>query len=61
MQGVNLMKKKILVIEDNEQNMYLMRFLLQKHGYYVIEAFDGAEGIRLALKLSPDLILLAQK
>jgi len=55
------MKKKILVIEDNEQNMYLMRFLLQKHGYYVIEAFDGAEGIRLALKLSPDLILLAQK
>jgi two-component system, cell cycle response regulator DivK len=52
------MKRTILVIEDNEQNLYLMCFLLQKHGFAVIEARDGAEGIQLAGQLRPDLILL---
>lgn len=35
------MGKELLVIEDNEQNMYMVRFLLEQHGYEVIEAFDG--------------------
>lgn len=39
------MKNTILVIEDNEQNMYLMRFLLEKNGFQVMEARSAAEGI----------------
>jgi CheY-like chemotaxis protein len=50
--------KKILVIEDNENNMYLMRFILKKNGYEVIESTTGKEGIELAIKERPDLILL---
>jgi two-component system cell cycle response regulator DivK len=48
----------VLVIEDNEQNLYLVRFLLEQHGFIVHEARDGMEGIVLASKLIPDLILL---
>ncbi len=34
--------KRILVVEDNETNMYLIRFMLEKNGYEVIEAREGA-------------------
>jgi two-component system, cell cycle response regulator DivK len=50
--------KKILVIEDNEQNMYLVNFILEKHGYQIIQAFDGVKGILQAREHCPDLILL---
>jgi two-component system, cell cycle response regulator DivK len=52
------MAKKILIIEDNEQNMYLMTFLLEKNGYTVNQARTGKEGIRLAREVQPDAILL---
>lgn len=52
------MKKKILYIEDNEQNLYLVRFILEKHGYEVHAAMDGQEGIDRAATILPDLILL---
>ncbi len=52
------MKKTILVIEDNEQNLYLVTFILEKHGYHVEAAQDGQEGITLATRVRPDLILL---
>lgn len=52
------MKHKILVIEDNEQNMYLITFILEKHGYEVFPARDGREGIELANNVKPALILL---
>ncbi len=48
----------ILIIEDNENNLYLSTFILEKHGHRVSAARDGAEGIRLAKELRPDLILL---
>ncbi len=48
----------ILMIEDNEQNRYLATFLLERHGYDVVSAADGARGIQLARALRPDLILL---
>jgi two-component system, cell cycle response regulator DivK len=48
----------ILVIEDNLQNMYLMRFLLEKHGFAVLSATDGQEGIDMASRMRPDCILL---
>lgn len=52
------MKRQILIIEDNEQNLYLLRFILEAHGYGVEAARDGQEGIDRALQLKPDLILL---
>jgi len=52
------MKTKILYIEDNEQNMYLVTFILEKHGYEICAATDGQEGIDLAARIMPDLILL---
>ncbi len=50
--------KRILVVEDNEDNMYLITVLLQKSGFAIFEAWDGAEGVELALKEKPDLILM---
>lgn len=52
------MKGNVLVIEDNEQNLYLVSFILQKHDYVVHQARDGRTGIALADELQPDLILL---
>jgi len=50
--------KKILVVEDNEKNMYLISFILKKSGYEVIEATSGEESVELAIKERPDLILM---
>jgi two-component system, cell cycle response regulator DivK len=52
------MKGTILVIEDNEKNMYLVTFILEKSGYRVLQATDGLAGIRMAREEKPDLILL---
>ncbi len=49
---------KILIIEDNEQNLYLETFILKQHGHEVVQARDGQEGIALAGQVSPQLILL---
>jgi two-component system, cell cycle response regulator DivK len=50
--------KTILIIEDNEQNLYLMQYLLKAHGFSVIEARDGKEGLDLAQRMCPQAILL---
>lgn len=52
------MSTRILLIEDNEQNRYLATFLLERHGYQVDSAADGAEGVRAAAANPPDIILL---
>jgi two-component system, cell cycle response regulator DivK len=52
------MNPVVLVIEDNEQNLYLMRFLLEKNGFTVLEATDGVRGVETAKEAKPDLILL---
>lgn len=52
------MKRKVLVIEDNEQNLYLMSYLLARHEFEVRTARDGREGIAVAKAESPDIILL---
>ncbi|MCK6512900.1 response regulator [Myxococcota bacterium] len=48
----------ILIIEDNEQNLYLLTFILEKHGYAVISARDGLQGVQLAQTQPLALILL---
>ena len=50
--------KKILIVEDNEKNMYLISFILKKNGYEVIEATSGEQSVELAIKQKPDLILM---
>ncbi|MDA8141792.1 MAG: response regulator [Desulfobacteraceae bacterium] len=52
------MKKRLLLIEDNPQNRYLITFLLEKHGHEVVQAEEGAAGIQLAGRIQPDLIML---
>jgi len=52
------MEKRILVVEDNEQNLYLATFLLEKNGYEVITAGDGLEAIEKAKMEKLDLILM---
>ena len=52
------MAKKLLIIEDNEQNYYMMRFLLEKKGFKVIGAENGRLGVEMALNEKPDAILL---
>jgi CheY-like chemotaxis protein len=52
------MKTKVLVIEDNEQNLYLITFILEKNDYEVIQARDGQEGIDLAGRVNPAMIIL---
>jgi two-component system, cell cycle response regulator DivK len=49
---------KILVIEDNQQNMYLCTFILTTHHHEVLQAFSGRAGIERAEKTMPDLIIL---
>jgi two-component system, cell cycle response regulator DivK len=49
---------KILYVEDNPQNMRLVRKILQASGYEVIEAVDGLSGLAMAARETPDLILM---
>src|SRR6185295_4339483 len=48
----------ILIVEDNEKNMKLVRDVLQAKGYATIEAVTGEDGVRLADERKPDLILM---
>lgn len=52
------MPHKILIVEDNENNRSLLMDVLNHHGYEVSTASDGQEGVNLARKLMPDLILM---
>jgi two-component system, cell cycle response regulator DivK len=48
----------ILIVEDNEKNMKLVRDILQHRGYTTIEAVNGNDGVRLARERRPDLVLM---
>lgn len=50
--------KKILVVEDNETNLYLIRFILEKKGYAVVVATTGLGGVARAVDERPDLIVM---
>ena len=52
------MKKRILIIEDTEDNRRILRDLLTHAGYDLIEADDGAKGVAMAAEHRPDLILM---
>lgn len=52
------MKKKVLIVEDNDLNLKLFRDLLEAHGYQTYETKDGMEALSLARNVRPDLILM---
>jgi two-component system cell cycle response regulator DivK len=52
------MSKRILIVEDQEDNRAIMRDLLSTAGYEVIEAVNGEDGVKLAQCERPDLILM---
>lgn len=52
------MSARILYIEDNQQNFYLVSYILRSKGHEVSWARDGREGLAAAAALKPDLVLL---
>src|SRR5438094_10642775 len=52
------MNRRILVVEDHEDNRRIVRDLLTRSGYEIIEAVTGEEGVTLAETQHPDLILM---
>ncbi|HEY7242849.1 MAG TPA: response regulator [Xanthobacteraceae bacterium] len=52
------MSKRILVIEDTENNRKILNDLLTRSGFEVIEANDGEKGVAMAAEGKPDLILM---
>jgi two-component system, cell cycle response regulator DivK len=51
-------RRRILVVEDNERNLKLVRDVLQFAGYDVILARSGEQGVALARERAPDLVLM---
>jgi two-component system cell cycle response regulator DivK len=51
-------KKTVMVVEDFEDNRFMMRRLLEMSGYKVLEAVNGEEAVDLAVKEQPSLILM---
>jgi CheY-like chemotaxis protein len=49
---------KILYVEDNDDNVFMLRSRLTRAGFAVVVANDGAAGVALAISESPDVILM---
>ncbi len=52
------MKPTVLIIEDNEKNMYMLAYLLEKSNYKVHKTYNGLDGLNFAHKHHPQIILL---
>ena len=52
------MERTILIVDDEEPIVDILRFNLKKEGYNVLEAYDGESALNIALEKNPDLILL---
>jgi len=48
---------KLLIVDDNEQNLYMLQVLLEGHGYEAVLAKDGAEALEKARRDPPDAII----
>jgi len=49
---------RVLIVEDNVDNFELVRFLLERAGYQVLSAVNGVEGVEIAKREQPDLVLM---
>lgn len=54
---MNTINKKILIVEDDEDFQYILEKKFTMEGFFVVTAKDGKEGIAIAEKEKPDLIL----
>ncbi len=52
------MNEKILIVEDNPQNMRLIEMTLKAKGYTLLKAVDGEEALEVAIRERPDLIIM---
>lgn len=50
--------RTVLIVEDNRDNRTIYRTILEYFGFRVLEAVDGAQGVRHARELRPDLVLM---
>lgn len=50
--------RRILIVDDEETNQRLLKAILEAKGYETLQAYDGTEGIKLAMESQPDLILM---
>ena len=50
--------KRILIIEDNEDNLYMIKYILEQNQINVLTAITGMEGFKISIKERPDLILM---
>jgi two-component system cell cycle response regulator DivK len=55
---LQVMPKKVLIVEDNELNMKLFNDLLEAHGYETLQTQDGFKALEMAREHMPDLILM---
>jgi len=55
---LQVMSKKVLIVEDNELNMKLFRDLLEAHGYETYQTSEGLKALDMAREHMPDLILM---
>ena len=55
---LQVMPKKVLIVEDNELNMKLFNDLLEAHGYETLQTKDGFKALEMAREHTPDLILM---
>jgi len=52
------LNEKILIVEDNPQNMRLMEIILNAKNYHLLKAIDGKEALDVAMREEPDLIIM---
>jgi len=53
-----LLKEKVMIVEDNPQNMKLLEMLLRAKSYILLKACDGQEALDMATREQPDLIVM---
>ena len=51
-------EEKVLIVEDNPQNMKLLEMLLRAKDYILLKAYDGEEALAMAIREQPDLIVM---
>ena len=52
------MSKTVLIVDDEKAIVDILKFNLKREGYEILEAYDGEEGLKLAMEQKPDLVLL---
>ncbi len=49
--------KNVLIVDDREQDLYMLRVLLEGHGHTVVSASNGEDALKAARKSPPDIII----